>query len=126
MKQKDTILIVDDTQTNIDILLEFLSDYDVVVALDGMSALEILQEENEIDLILLDVMMPLLDGFEVCQMIKKDPKISNIPIIFITAKTDEISIEMGFDVGGIDYILKPLQTKRTSCEGKNTTQSSRK
>lgn len=109
MKHKDTILVVDDTQANIDILLEFLSDYDVIVALDGMSALDILKEENDIDLILLDVMMPKIDGFEVCSLIKKNKNISEIPIIFITAKTDEASIEMGFNVGGVDYIQKPFK-----------------
>jgi len=109
MKHKETILVVDDTQANIDILIEFLSDYDVIVALDGISALEILKEENDINLILLDVMMPEMDGFEVCKIIKNDRKISDIPVIFITAKSDEASIEMGFSVGGVDYIQKPFK-----------------
>lgn len=109
MGKKQTILVVDDVKTNIDILLEILYEYDIVVALDGMSALEILENENDIDLILLDVMMPKIDGFEVCRLIKKDEKIASIPVIFITAKSDDASIEEGFRIGGVDYIQKPFR-----------------
>lgn len=110
MKNK-TILVVDDTETNIDILLELLSDrYDIVVALDGESALDIVQEEN-IDLILLDIMMPDMDGYEVCKRLKANENTKEIPIIFITAKTDEESIEKAYDIGGIDYVSKPFKPK---------------
>ena len=109
MAKKDTILIVDDTQTNIDILIELLGDYDIIVATDGKSALEILDEEDDINLILLDIMMPVMDGFEVCKIIKKDKNISNIPIIFLTAKTDDNSIQKGFELGGVDYVTKPFR-----------------
>ena len=105
------ILIVDDTETNIDILLELLSDkYEVSVALDGQSALEIVADEN-IDLILLDIMMPNIDGFKVCQQLKENKLTKNIPVIFITAKTDEDSIEKAYEVGGIDYVTKPFKSR---------------
>ncbi|MDX9744529.1 MAG: hybrid sensor histidine kinase/response regulator [Arcobacteraceae bacterium] len=110
MKRTQTILIVDDTKANVDILLNLLDNYDLIVALDGQTALDILYEENnEIDLILLDIMMPLMDGFEVCKRVKENPKIADIPIIFITAKTDDESIEKGFYLGGVDYVQKPFR-----------------
>lgn len=106
---KKTILIVDDTETNIDILLELLGEkYDVIVALDGVSALEIV-DENQVDLILLDIMMPQIDGYEVCDRLKSKESSSNIPIIFITAKDDEKSIEKAYEAGALDYITKPFK-----------------
>ncbi len=110
MVQNQTILVVDDTKTNIDILLELLKDYDVIPALDGQTALNILEEEH-IELILLDIMMPHMDGFEICKKIKSNKLTKDIPIMFITAKTDELSIQMAFEVGGVDYITKPFNTK---------------
>ncbi len=108
---KATILLVDDTETNIDILLELLGEtYDLLVSLDGESALEIAQEED-IDLILLDIMMPKMNGFEVCRILKSQKSTQNIPVIFITAKTDEDSIEEAYEVGGLDYITKPLKPR---------------
>jgi len=105
------LLVVDDTEINIDILLELLSDtYEITVALDGPSALEIVAEE-EIDLILLDIMMPNMDGYEVCEILKSNRKTKDIPVIFITAKIDEDSIEKAYDVGGIDYVTKPFKPK---------------
>ncbi len=107
----NTILIVDDTETNIDILVELLGDeYDILVALDGKSALEIAKEEI-VDLILLDIMMPKMSGFEVCEELKKDDKTRNIPVIFITAKSDDDSIDEAYKVGGIDYVLKPFRPR---------------
>jgi diguanylate cyclase (GGDEF)-like protein len=108
--KKQTILVVDDTETNIDILLELLSDYDVVVATNGLSAISIAKEED-INLLLLDIMMPEMDGYEVCARLKKDETTKKIPIIFITAKTDEDSIEKAYEVGGIDYVTKPFKPK---------------
>ena len=105
------IMIVDDTLSNIDILVELLSDqYTVKVALDGESALEIAHEEK-LDLILLDIVMPEMDGYEVCQRLQADDKTNTIPIIFITAKSDEASIEKAYDIGGVDYISKPFKLK---------------
>jgi len=108
---RKTILIVDDTETNIDILLEILDDeYDILVSLDGESALEIVQEEK-IDLILLDIMMPEMDGYEVCSVLKSLESTVDIPVVFITAKTDEDSIEKAYECGGIDYITKPFKPR---------------
>ncbi len=116
--KKPTILVVDDTETNIDILLELLSDdYDVTVALNGESALEIANEEI-LDLILLDIMMPDMDGYKVCEILKESEKTKDIPIIFITAKTDEDSIERAYEVGGIDYVTKPFKPRELSARVK--------
>jgi len=107
--QGKNILIVDDTETNIDILLELLGDkYELIVAIDGVSALEILAQE-EIDLVLLDIMMPEMDGYEVCERIRLNPQTKDIPIVFITAKSDELSIEKAYKVGGNDYVVKPFK-----------------
>ncbi|MCD6258593.1 MAG: diguanylate cyclase [Helicobacteraceae bacterium] len=106
----DTILIVDDTKTNIDLLLELLSDYDLVVATDGRSALQIAAQEK-IGMILLDIMMPEMDGFEVCEYLKSSLKTKDIPVIFITARVDEESIEKGYELGGVDYVTKPFKPK---------------
>lgn len=102
------ILIVDDTGSNIDILVEMLDDYDILVATDGPGALEIV-EQYSVDLILLDIMMPHMDGFEVCKILKSNEKHKNIPIIFLTAKSDDESISKGFELGGADYITKPFR-----------------
>ncbi len=119
MRDESTILIVDDTETNIDILLELLDDkYDILVALSGESALEIVESEK-IDLILLDIMMPNMDGYEVCQKLKAQERFREIPVVFITAKTDEDSIERAYEVGGIDYITKPFKPRELLARVKN-------
>lgn len=105
------ILAVDDTKSNLHILIELLSDeYDILVALDGKSAIDIINEEK-VDLILLDIMMPEMDGFEVCQILKSDDKTKDIPIIFITANNEEEAIEKAYEVGGNDYVTKPFKPK---------------
>jgi len=111
MKTKSTILIVDDIETNIDVLLELLGEkYDVLVAVDGKTALDIADKEK-IDLILLDIMMPEMDGYEVCERLKNSEETQNIPVLFITAKIDEDSIERAYDIGGSDYIAKPFKPR---------------
>jgi len=106
---KKTVLAVDDTEINIDILLGLLDEeYDVLVALNGPQALEIVSEES-VDLILLDIMMPEMSGFEVCGELKKRPETRDIPVIFITAKSDDASLEEAFDKGGADYVTKPFR-----------------
>ncbi len=105
-----TILVVDDTVSNLDILENILDKYDVMDATNGEDALQIVNEEK-IDLILLDIMMPDMDGYEVCERLKENLDTKDIPIIFITAKTDEESIEKAYDVGGSDYITKPFRPK---------------
>jgi two-component system sensor histidine kinase/response regulator len=104
-----SILIVDDVAKNIQLLAKFLTreGYNLNFAQNGEIALK--QTENRIfDLILLDVMMPGMDGFEVCRKIKENKKNLSVPIIFLTAKTDEESIKKGFLSGGVDYITKPF------------------
>ncbi|WP_075185058.1 GGDEF/EAL domain-containing response regulator [Teredinibacter haidensis] len=101
------LLIVDDTSANIDILRATLNGLDcqISVATDGERALKII-ERSPPELILLDVMMPGIDGFEVCRRLKGDARYKDIPVIFVTARTDDIST--GFDSGGDDYITKPF------------------
>jgi len=106
--QKKTILVVDDVTENIDILVELLNDYDLVTATDGRTALELAKRE-EIDLILLDIMMPEMDGYEVCKQLKQNPKQQKTPIIFLSAKDTTEDIEVGFDLGAVDYITKPFR-----------------
>ena len=108
--ENKTILIVDDTVENLDILGELLNKYDVIDAINGKDALEIVKDE-QIDLILLDIMMPEMDGFEVCKILQSNIETKDIPIIFITAKTDEDSIEKAYDMGGLDYVTKPFKPK---------------
>ena len=107
---KNIILIVDDTQTNLDILFEFLKSYNfkVLIAIDGESAIEQI-EYIKPDLILLDVMMPGIDGFETCRRLKADPNTKNIPVIFMTALADTVDKIKGFKMGAVDYITKPFQ-----------------
>lgn len=105
-----TILIVDDTETNIDILVHALGDeYELSVAMDGESALEHIEMEIP-DIILLDIMMPGMSGYEVCEKLKRNEKTANIPIIFLTAMTDIESKTKGFEMGAVDYITKPFET----------------
>jgi two-component system sensor histidine kinase/response regulator len=103
------ILIVDDNPENLKVVSGFLKEagYKIALALNGLNALEILHD-NKIDLILLDVMMPEIDGFEVCQMIKQQKDLHDIPVIFLTALTDTESLLKGFHVGGVDYVAKPF------------------
>jgi len=110
MKKKQTILIVDDIPTNIDLLINvFRHDYRVKVALDGQQALNIVSEDLKPDIILLDIMMPGMDGFEVCSRLKANPATSMIPVIFITAKDDIVDEKKGLELGAVDYITKPIK-----------------
>ncbi len=106
------ILIVDDNPKNLQILGNYLQNegYKVEFALDGKSALDWIGR-TEFDLILLDIMMPGMDGFEVCRIIKNDPVKQKIPVIFLTAKVDTESIVNGFDLGAVDYVIKPFNQK---------------
>ncbi|GAK61277.1 response regulator receiver sensor signal transduction histidine kinase [Candidatus Vecturithrix granuli] len=107
---KATILIVDDNTTNLNVLLDYLHDvgYKVLIAPNGEQALQQMQHVSP-DLILLDVMMPGIDGFETCQRLKDKEKTKDIPVIFMTALTDTVDKIRGFAVGGVDYITKPFQ-----------------
>lgn len=107
--QKPTLLVVDDIPENIDVLVASLRDeYSIKVALNGARALAIAQKSPRPDLILLDVMMPEMDGYEVCRRLKADPITANIPVIFVTAKHDVSDEERGFSLGAADYIIKPI------------------
>lgn len=106
--ERASVLIVDDTPDNLMLLLETLqNDYQVSAATSGEYALECVQE-NLPDLILLDVMMPNMDGYEVCQQLKSNPKTCDIPVIFITALGDVENETKGLQMGAIDYIHKPF------------------
>jgi len=105
-----TILIVDDTVSNLDIVSDFLVDYDVIAIDNGADAISIINSEK-IDLILLDIVMPGMDGYEVCKLLKNHKSTKDIPIIFLSSKDDEDSIEMAYDIGGIDYVTKPFKPK---------------
>lgn len=108
--ERSIILIVDDNQTNLDVLFELLRNYGfkVLVALDGESAIEQIEYIHP-DLILLDIMMPGIDGFETCRRLKADPPTRDIPIIFMSALSDTIDKVKGFQAGAVDYITKPFQ-----------------
>lgn len=109
-KHTSKILIVDDNPVNIDFLVELLKEYDARTVLDGPSALEAVYEENP-DVILLDIGMPEMDGFEVCQKLKASVATRDIPVIFLSAHHDSESVLRAFEVGGVDYIAKPYNTQ---------------
>lgn len=104
------VLVVDDTPANLEVITETLSSagYQVMVAISGDRALKRLESYTP-DLILLDVQMPGIDGFETCRQIKENPNLAHIPIIFITALSDTESIIKGFSLGAVDYINKPFR-----------------
>ncbi|MDP4159579.1 MAG: response regulator [Bacillota bacterium] len=109
MDRQKTIMIVDDTEMNIDILVEALQeDYELIIAINGLEAIELLQEQKP-DLILLDIMMPEMDGYEVLKAIKKTPDLVDIPVILLSAITDRDSKTMGFSLGAVDYVTKPFE-----------------
>lgn len=103
------VLIVDDITENIDVLYNLLKDfYEIYAAKSGHKALELIDNGYIPDLILLDVMMPEMDGFEVCRRLKNQYKTKNIPVIYVTAKDDEYDESQGFFLGAVDYITKPV------------------
>ena len=103
------ILVVDDTPANIQTLAATLKPqgYQVSVATNGQQALEVMSRIQP-DLILMDIMMPEMDGFEACERIKATPAWHEIPIIFLTAKTETADLVMGFELGAVDYVAKPF------------------
>ncbi len=123
MDLKYQILIVDDVADNIQVAMNILQEdnYDFSFAISGEAAYELLLN-NDFDLVLLDVMMPGIDGFELCQMMKQNEQLKDIPVIFLTAKVDIDSISKGFKVGGVDYITKPFQAEELIVRVKNQLQ----
>jgi len=120
MNEDIYVLAVDDNQENLKIISSFLKDegFKIALALDGNSALKIM-EDNDIDLILLDVMMPEMDGFEVCKRVKANPKTKEIPVIFLTAKNQTEDLVEGFKAGAVDYIIKPFKRDELLMRVKN-------
>ncbi|WP_228286258.1 diguanylate cyclase domain-containing protein [Arcobacter vandammei] len=117
---KPTILIVDDMTTNLIILSDILKDdYNIKIAKSGLKALEILNSQDNIDLILLDIEMPDINGYEVLRKLKNSDKTKNIPIIFVTAKSSEEDEEYGLNLGAIDYITKPYSKSIVKIRIKN-------
>ncbi|MEO8664188.1 MAG: response regulator transcription factor [Ignavibacteria bacterium] len=113
-KMKKKVLVVDDEKDIVDILkynLERENEFDVYTAKDGKEALE-LTEQISPDLILLDIMMPEVNGFEVCKQLKNNPDTSKIPVIFLTAKENEIDEILGLEIGADDYISKPISPRK--------------
>jgi len=116
---KSLILVVDDAETHIDILVETLGDdYDVVAAMDGESALESIESDLP-DLILLDIVMPGMDGYQVCEKLKSEDRTRNIPIIFVTVLGEEEGEAKGFALGAVDYISKPFNPELVKARVRN-------
>jgi putative two-component system response regulator len=109
MTENFKILIVDDILENIQVAMNILREdgYDFSYAQNGKEALKLMQN-NEFDLILLDVMMPEMDGYEVCFRMHNDPRLEDTPVVFLTARADMDSMAKGFEVGGVDYTVKPF------------------
>ena len=112
MDNSANVLIVDDVPDNIQVAMNFLKEepYNLSFATRGQEALA-LMKTHEYDLILLDIMMPEMDGYEVCRRIKAEPRLQDIPIIFVTAKVDVDSISQGFRAGAVDYLCKPFHAE---------------
>ena len=108
-KESPKVLVVDDNQQNLELLMAYLEEVDcqMLSATGGPEALDIVKQES-VDLILLDVMMPKISGFEVCRRLKNDPKTSDIPIIMVTALSELGDIERGIDCGTDDFLSKPV------------------
>ncbi len=104
-----SILVVDDNKENLKVVSNFLKNegYQIALSLSADDAMNILKN-NDIDLILLDVMMPGTDGFTMCRLLKEDKELAGIPVVFLTAKTETSDLVEGFSSGGVDYITKPF------------------
>ena len=109
-KHKPSVLVVDDTPSVLELVVGLLQDkYTLKLASSGAKALEYLEKNQNIDLVLLDIMMPDMDGFEVCKRLKQNEDLKHIPIIFLTALEEASDIVRGFENGAVDYITKPFE-----------------
>ena len=109
MDKKFSVLIVDDERYDIKVLTEFLhDDYKIMAVKNGEQALKIVQGANPPDLILLDIMMPDIDGYEVCTRLKADKQTRDIPVIFVTAVSEVMDAARAFELGAVDYVTKPF------------------
>ena len=110
--EKQVILVVDDAPAIIDLLAGLLKDkYRVKAAINGKTALRIAQSAKPPDLILLDIVMPEMDGLEVCKKLKKNAETTDIPIVFLSGEADEEACERGMEIGGAAYLKKPVEPK---------------
>ena len=117
---KPKILIVDDVPENIQVLMNILKDeFIILAATSGKKAIDLVDKNLDIDIILLDIMMPEMDGYEVCQILKKSPSTNHIPIIFITALNEVENEEKGLELGAVDYITKPINASLVQHRVKN-------
>ncbi len=108
-KAKKRVLVVDDTPENLQFLVVLLKDkYAVVAATSGQKAIEIAKNSKP-DLILLDIIMPQMDGYEVCRLLKSEPVTSSIPVVFVTSKNDIFDDTIGYSVGASEYLTKPIE-----------------
>jgi magnesium transporter len=118
--EKATILVVDDTPDNLILMSNLLKgDYQVKIAAGGEKALEIAVSGTPPDLVLLDIMMPGMDGYEVCQQLKDNPRTMNIPVIFLTARAEKEDERKGLELGAVDYITKPISPAIVMARVKN-------
>jgi CheY-like chemotaxis protein len=110
--EKPTILVVDDARENILVLTSLLTGlYKTKVATSGAKALEIATSGTPPDLVLLDIIMPEMDGFEVCRRMKELESLREVPVIFLSALNETVDKEKAFSAGGVDYITKPFQVE---------------
>ena len=117
--KKNSVLVVDDQEINVEILCSMLEDtYNVHSAYNGQEALDIL-DKADVDLVFLDLQMPVMDGFETLENIKKDQRFRNLPVIFLTSETDTFSEARGLTLGAVDYIRKPYDSMIVSIKCKN-------
>ena len=110
MSQKPIVLAVDDNPLHLDILVDLLNEYEVLVSLNAKNGLKLLKE-YDVDLILLDIMMPQMNGIEMAHILKSQIHTQDIPILFLSANNDEESVEDGLDAGAVDYVIKPFRPK---------------
>ena len=121
--EQATVLIVDDSKTYIHALSNLLKDdYRILVANNGFKALELAAAANQPDLILLDIEMPEIDGYEVCRRLKADPQTKDIPVIFVTGRDSGEDEEKGFNLGAMDYIPKPFHPATVRARVKSQTE----
>jgi len=107
--KKAKILVVDDIPENIHTLKNLLKEkYNIIATTNGEKAIELVKKDLSIDLIILDILMPKMDGYEVCKILKEDERTKDIPIVFITSLNDPKSEEKGLHLGASDYIHKPI------------------
>ena len=120
LRPKQKVLIVDDTPANIMVLMETLkSEYAIVTAIKGERALEIAKKAPQPDIILLDIMMPGMNGYQVCEQLKANRTTADIPVVFVTAMTDAGDEQKGLELGAVDYITKPFQPDLVKARVKN-------